>query len=152
MPALRQQRLSPLASGSPTNARASNSNGPMGPHVKNLNNAPTPTSTRPQTIAPRSATTSVVTQADKEPTHTQQTPSSPSTSGTPPSRRNKHRNRKKVRRIYRLVRSGALTRYDVNRFRSRRIQQPSQVLRRKVYHQSEALFWDRSPCRLTRYA
>ena len=119
---LRPPKPSPRTSGSQTKARVSKFDGPAVPHVNNLNNNPAPVVVRPQTVVVSSMAISAITQDNAEPALTQQIPSSPSTSGTSPSRR-QNRHKKKVCYIYYLGYSGDLTGRHIKRFRRRKIQQ-----------------------------
>ena len=104
-----QPRPSPLTSGAQTKARTSNPDGPKALHVKDLNNAPTPTMVRPQTVVVSSVAIGAITQDNAEPAPSQQIPPSPSASGT--SSRRIDPRKKKVRCIHYLSYSGHPTGY-----------------------------------------
>jgi len=125
----------------------------MVPHVKNLNNSTISIVVRPQTAVSRTTAVNTITIDETKPAPTQQISSGSSTSGTSASPKKNKRKKKKVCRVYRLSSSGALTSYNINRFRHRRIQQLKHaLLHRKVCHQNRDRSRNHVLCCLTRYA
>ena len=132
---LRQSRSSTIVSGSQTESRASNSDELVALRAKSSKSNPSSASTRPQKVVSCSVAISAATPRSVEPAPMQEAPSSPSTSGTSPPRRNGGRGKKKVFYVHHGY-NDSLTRYYINSLRSRRIQQPTYLFHRKAYRQN----------------
>ena len=145
--ARQQPKPSPPTSGSRMKVQAANLDGPTVPHVKNLNDTPTPVVGRPQMAVLSSTAIGIITQDGAGSAPMQQISPSPSVSGTSSRRNNKRK--KKVRYLYCLSYSGALTSYHINRHRRRGIRQQKQAPHRKVYCQSRARSRNLPLCNVT---
>lgn len=143
----RQPKSHSLASGSQTQARALQFNGPAIPQLKNSKNTPAPAPAPPQSVVSCSVASSAITKGDTEAGPTREASSS-STSGASPRKNGK--GKKKVRRVHHLACIDVLTKYRRIRFRRRRTQQLNQLLHRKVYRQSKILSKDLLLCNATR--
>ena len=140
----RQPKSHSLASGSQTQARALQLNGPAIPQLKNSKNTPAPAPTPPQSVVSCSVASSAITKGDTEACPAQEASSS-STSGASPHKNGKGR---EVRRVHHLFCIDVLTRYRRSSLKRRRTQQLNQ-LHRRVYRQSKILSKNPLPCNAT---